>query len=324
MEGDQSKPNTVPGPAPTGQSSSLAPLSPSTNQAPPVSPSPAPAQPEPPQKRPLLRTMKSDTEELFKTSRPGLSQMIGSADSGQRFFGNLSKKKKNSIVVAVFAFLLLVGGGFYVWRTLQEGGGSVVRPSKLVTPPPFFITETSRTITVKAQDRLQFFRLIQDTMREQERYGSIKRLIIKLQERETERFATLADLFNFYNIRPPERLLNFVDKNLMVFVYYSEGGSRFGFAVKALDPDRTLLTMLNWEPAMLADFEPFFFGEMSGDMVGLFEDRTYRNIDWRLNKFNSPSDLGIAYVVFPAKDILVVTMSKSAMESVINRLFEAR
>ncbi len=309
MEGDQLKPNPVPGPAPAGQ--------PSSSSAPVITP-------EPPRKRPLLRTMKSDTEELFKTSRPSLSQMIGPADGGQRFFSSLSKKKKNSIVATVVALLLLGGGGFYVWRTSQQGGGSIIRPSKLVTPPPFFITETSRTITVKAQDRLQLFRLIRDTMKEQERYGSIKRLIIKLQDGETERFATIADLFNFYNIHPPERFLNFVDKNLMVFVYYGEEGSRFGFAVKALDPDRALLTMLNWEPALMSDFEAFFFGEIPGEMLDLFEDRTYRNIDWRLHKHSHDLDLDIGYLIFPAKNILVFTMSKAATESVINRLFEAR
>src|SRR3989344_2540853 len=108
MEGDQPKQNPVmPEPAPAGQPSSLAPIiqpssidkeraepsradvlpgviqpPPSANQAAPIQPASAPAQPEQPKKISLLRTMKSDTEEIFKTSHPSLSQMIGPAGSG--------------------------------------------------------------------------------------------------------------------------------------------------------------------------------------------------------------------------------------------------
>ncbi len=82
--------------------------------------------------------------------------------------------------------------------------------------------------------------------------------------------------------------------------------------------------MLSWEPGLLRTFTPFFFDEKVNSVIAPFEDRTYRNIDWRYLKLSQDKDLGIAHAVFPAGNILIITMSKEAMETTINRLFDAR
>ena len=67
-----------------------------------------------------------------------------------------------------------------------------------------------------------------------------------------------------------------------------------------------------------------FFGDEIKPLTSNFEDRTYRNIDWRYIKLSQEKDVGFGYTVFSAGNILVVTTSKAAMEEAINRLFDAR
>ena len=109
----------------------------------------------------------------------------------------------------------------------------------------------------------------------------------------------------------------------MAFVYTSEQGRRFGLAMETIDLDRTFLDLLSWESSLLADFLPLFFNQKPEAVITPFEDRTFRNIDWRYQKLSQAGDLGIGYALFPAKNLLVITTSKESMETVISRLFSA-
>jgi hypothetical protein len=64
-----------------------------------------------------------------------------------------------------------------------------------------------------------------------------------------------------------------------------------------------------------------FFDERTDTIVAPFEDRTYRNIDWRYLKLSQAKDLGIGYGVFPASNVLIFTTGKEGAETTINRLF---
>lgn len=273
-------------------------------------------------RKPSIRTMKGDTDELFKNTRPTLMQMIGPVDraTSRRIYKEDSHKK--TIIIGIITIFILGGGVFWFIKSRQT---AVVVPAVKTTPPaPFFTTETARTITVNAQDRQQFLKLMQDSFDEKERYGTIKRVIIKIQDQTGERYATIADLLGYYHIIPPEGLLSYLDAPLMTFMFYGESGTRFGFMTKTHDADRTILSFLSWEPSLILDFQPFFFGEKPGQILSSFEDRTYRNIDWRFLKLSRDKDFGIGYLIFPARNVLVVTTGKEETETLINRLFEAR
>ncbi|MBI3630877.1 MAG: hypothetical protein HY221_00890 [Candidatus Sungbacteria bacterium] len=274
-----------------------------------------------------IRTMKSDVDEFFKSTRPTLSAMIGQE---QATAAELPRKRKKLplLVFAGIAALAAVGAGlFFIPRFLP---GAAMPPAetgvqKLIPPPPFFATETSRTINADTNDRAQFLELMRDSWQEAEREGTAKRIVIKLKDGSQERFATLTDFFNLWRIMPPPSLLTQIDPQLMVFISYGHTGGRLGFAVRTNSPDRTLADMLSWEPALLTAFNPFFFSEkMTNTLFATFEDRTYRNIDWRYLKLSQDKDLGIGYAIFPAGNVLLMTTSKETMETAINRLFDAR
>ncbi len=271
--------------------------------------------------RPAVRTMKSDIDELIKGGRMTLGQMVG--PGAKNDFYQTAGKRRYLPLAGVLLIIVFVG----FWVMTRRGGDetSETRPIKLSVPTPLFATEASRTITIRYQDRLQFFRLLDDSLKEQELFGTIKRIVVKIQMADgTEHFASFADFVDLYRLTPPKNLTQFLEGPLMLFVYYGENGSRLGLATKTSDPDRTMLSMFSWESSLVLDFRSLFFGTQFGDPAEGFEDRTYRNIDWRFIKSARAENLGIGYTIFPARGVLVITTSKEAMEKAIDKLFEAK
>lgn len=282
-------------------------------------------------RKPVIRTMRSDAEELFKTTKPSLIQMIGTQQATPPTPDRQTSRIPLLLTFGIILiFIVGVGGGvFFFIRQMGAGGatqpaGGSAPVSVRAAPPPYFATESSRTITVKKQDRAGFLRLMEDSWREEEREGMVKRLIIMLQDGPQEYPVALTDFLELWRIAPPASLTQRLDQNLMAFLYQGKTGNRLGFAARTREPERTFADMLSWEPSILAGITPLFFDERANAIVAPFEDRTYRNIDWRYLKLSQERDLGVGYAVFPAGNIFVLTIGKEGMETVINRLYDAR
>lgn len=277
------------------------------------------------EKHPSVRTMKSDIEELFKNTKPSLVQILSkevSMSSPRVPQENKIKIPYYIARIALPAAVLLVA---VLASVLLFGQREEMPPKKMAAPPGYFATESSRTITVREKDRPLLLRLISDSAREFERSGTIKRILIKIQKNSGEEvFAKTSDVFRFYRITPPGELPSLLESHIMPFFFYTNREARFGFAARIQNPDRVLRDFIQWESSLSAAFRPFFFDKKIEESVAPFEDRAYRNIDWRYIKLSQEEDIGIGYVIFPAKNLLVVATSKEAMETIINRLFETR
>ena len=268
--------------------------------------------------------MRSDVERLFKTAPPSVAQMIGKSGPINPAVRKRARIASLYLVLGIAVVLvLIIGETAYYFRNTIFPPPSATEIKKAVVPAPFFATESSRTIEVGQTDRQQFLKLMNDSMQEFERDGTVKRIIIKFSDTPDQRFANMTDFLDAYHITPPENFLKRLTSGLMIFVYTSSG-TRLGLAVKTSDPTRTMRDMLDWEPTMLVSFRPLFFGQQLSPVTATFEDRSYRNIDWRYLKLASDTDIGIGYTIFPAGNILVITTSRALMETAINRLFDAR
>lgn len=264
--------------------------------------------------------MRSDVQEYFKTSKPSFLDLVSlETKLPPTDFGG--KIRINFLPIILGAAVLAIAGTLAYFFLFPLGETPLVK--KIVPPAPFFATESSRTITVK-DDSSQFLQLMIDSFREPERTGIIKRIIIKLENQGSERFADFADFADLYRMSPPKPLVDRLNPPLMTFFFAGSDGNRFGIAVKTKDTDRTFLDMLGWESSVFLDLRPLFFDQPPESTLSLFEDRTYRNIDWRYQKLSLQKDFGIGYAVFPAKNLLIIATSKELMETVINRLFDAQ
>lgn len=272
-----------------------------------------------------IRTMKSDIDTLLKTTKPSLINMLSreaEKETSPRIGPKLADYKNVIIIGAVSLFLVSAGlASFWIFssRTPAEEA-----PQKLVPSSPLFAVESSRTIEVKTLDRVQFINLMADSFREFERAGTVKRIIVKVADGPQERFATVSDFFNFYRITVPQNVLTELSGEPMFFFYYGGSGARFGMAVRVKNEDRALRAALFWEDTMRPDLYPLLFANKSVQENAVFEDRTYKNIDWRFVKLFPEEDIGISYTVFPAETVFVLTTGKESMEAVIGRLFDAR
>lgn len=272
-----------------------------------------------------IRTMKSDLDRLFQTTPPSIAQMITQPGSINPAVKKAHRNASVYVVLGVMLVLLMIAGAgaYYFSDTLFPAAPPVER-IKAVPPTPLFATESSRTIEVPPTNRQQFIKLMADAMKEFERNGTMKHVLVKLSDVTGERFITPSDFFHFYQITPPATLMKRLGANLMIVVYTAASGTRMGLAVKTNDINRTLRDMLDWEPSMLNDIKPLFFGVPLAPVSTTFEDRSYHNIDWRYLKLSSDTDIGIGYGVFPAKNVLIITTSKEFTETIIDRLFNAR
>lgn len=265
--------------------------------------------------------MKSDMDEFMKSAKTSLVNILArEAERQPATHPKPARKISYQYIIGGIIVIAVIGISAFLLRSGEE----TPAPQRLVPPAPFFATETSRTITARTGDRQTLKALLEDSARERERPGTIKRILIKLQDGARERFATLTDLLELYDITPPPTFLDLIQPPLMTVFFRGREESRFGFVVQSNDPDRTLGIMLSWESSLLYDFRPFLFDEKPQVVLGPFEDRTYRNIDWRYLKLSQEKDIGIGYGIFPGGKNVVVATSKESMEKMIDRLFEAR
>lgn len=285
-------------------------------------------QKEPEQSDPSIRTMKSDMDQLFAKGKPAVAQMAGRAGEHVPVVRKQAQRAGIYLVAGLILILfLLFGGAAYMLRGYwwKLAFGPQTPTSQATEPPaPFFTTESSRTVTVRGDNRTQFLLLMEDALAEVEREKSMKRIVIKVEDASGEKFADLEDVFSLYRIESPGLLLDRIGDPLMTFVFYGEDGSRLGFAAGVHDQDRAFRDLLFWEQTMVNDLAPIFGTKALTPLTSAFEDRTYRNIDWRFIKLSREKDLGIGYTIFPAGRVFILATSKTMMERVIDRMFDIR
>ena len=289
-------------------------------------------------KGPALRTMKSDLEELTKSTvrPPALTTASENLEAKTKTQGGTTltvsavarpkpsrAAKKVAIFISAGTFLiLLLAVGLYFYSREET-----VQVPQVTTPPPppqqapvFFATEASITLTLTPQDRQGFLRALEKESSDAGRPGTVKRLTVKLLDGPQERLLTLADFLEILESQPPPQLLENMDPYVSLFVFYGGGGGRIGLVAKTRDGNRALRDLYLWENTLWSSFQSLFFGKEQDIKTDEFKDRIYKNIDWRFLGVSSQEDLGIGYTVFPARGVLIITTGREAMETIISRL----
>ncbi len=278
-----------------------------------------------PRRAPAIRTMKTDIQELFQKTKPSFIHIVGqeiAARTGKEERGG-PRWIRSLVAVGLIGTLTAAIALSLSWW-LRAPASAPLEPTNKNSGSQLFSSERTLEITAKTAGRIRFGQTIEAAVKQGERAGTITRIAIALEDGPQVRPATLADFFGLYRIRPPQNFLSSVEQPFMPFVYHGGGGGRLGLAARVRDADRTLFNLLAWEKNMLIDLGPFFFGEKPGEQASAFEDRTYRNIDWRFLKLSADGSSGIAYAVFPAHDVFILTTSRESLEKTVDRLFEVR
>lgn len=293
------------------------------------------------QRKPAIRTMRSDVEELTRSAvkppafsiaqnlaatprtKTGATLSISSLNQGPPY---VTTRTVGFVLIGVLLLLLLAAGGYFYDRGRKNQEPQAIIPppqgsqTSLQQTPIFFATESQTTIALTGNDRQGFLDALKNESSLPGRAGTVKRLTIKLQDGPQERLMTVADFLEILGAQPPSQFLDHMGLYPSFFIFYGPGGGRIGFVAKTRDGNRALRDLFLWENTLISSFKPLFFGEELDLGTNEFEDRIYKNIDWRFSGLSSKEDLGIGYTVFPAKNLLVITTGKEALETIISRL----
>lgn len=276
---------------------------------------------------PAIRTMRSDVEGLFQKNQPSVAQMMAQTQTPPRekikfrFHFPFSYK-----IFAVLGAVIILAGFIYFFPSFFPkafpGAQKPPATQPAGTSVAFFSTESVTPLTIQL-DHVPFFTEIKSVVKASDRQKTIRKIVIQFvaTQKTPARIASVSDFFNLYRITAPSQFLERLYPDFMPFVFYGKTGGRFGFLMRTKDPARTLRDVISWEKSLARDFDPFLFDAPVTQISPSFEDKTYRNIDWRFLHLSKDQDLGIAYTLFPAKDYLIFTTSKEAMETVIDRIF---
>jgi len=265
--------------------------------------------------------MKSDLEQLSRSSKVSVIQMASEelkTHPPEIKLKQKSAKKTLLIIGGLLLFLTLTGLALYTFILNPK---TVEQPSAPKPPALPFGVEREATITVRLEEKLGFLKQLKEFAKEPGRRGTITGIRLKVWDGPQERFASLRDFADLMAFNSPASLRGRFESNFVLFFYHGTDQNYFGFAAKASDENMIFREMILWEPMLVQDLYPFFFKEATGSPITEFEDRSYRNIDWRWAKISENEDLGIAYTIFPQNKLLVVTTGQEAMERVIDRLF---
>ncbi len=222
-------------------------------------------------------------------------------------------------IIAAFFFILIGGGiGAYVYIRYSAPPPDTVR---VLAPPPEPLFSIEKKNEILAKEATGVVRRIREIAAENQRPGTMIRLIPGIEDDAGRRYADFRDIMGFFDMTIPDTLLTAIDPSrVMMFAYYREGYTSIGVAVATRDPDRALAATIYWEPDMPEEFQRFL-GAGIESAPSKFEDRMYRNIDWRFAPFSKRQDLGIAYTVFHTKNLLVITTGEEALKNAMDRIF---
>lgn len=283
-----------------------------------------PTQENTPQKGPGIRTMKTDIAEYLKETKPSLLSILTkemkpeewAAPSG---YALKAKPRWFPLFSALAAILLFAGGGYWAFTRFGEwggGGGESIVPLR-----PVFASEKTKTVLARdAKDLLRNLQLLGDDL---ERDGLVTKIDMRMREGESAVSLMPKTFFSAIGAEPPAEFYANHTSALHPFLYSDRGVPRFVLLLVSRNGARSLQQMLFWEPTIQRDWEALFLGRLPESAVGVFTDKSFRNINYRFLSLSRSEDFGVGYFLFGVKNYLVITTSEKAIEVVISRLFEA-
>lgn len=275
-----------------------------------------------PPNEPMIRTMKSDVATFLKTNKPSLVSILAEQARGE---APMSERSSHHIFWPFFlaALALAALGTIGILWYVNSKPAPPPSESEVITPPPFFFYERVTELAIP-RSRKNFLGALQRTSGSAP-IGSFERLIIRSADSEHGNpILGIGDIFTILGIEPPPGFTDSITGPPQLYTYQERSGPRFGMIFETRNPSRVLQALFTWEPSIQHDFNAFFLGASAPSTLRPFLDMTYRNTDYRYLSINQEQDLGIGYLQFAAKRLIVITTSEESLRLTLNRLFENR
>ena len=268
--------------------------------------------------------MESDISKLLKEEKPSVLELV-TKRRGEEMFSTATGAKNPliswkiiSITTASLVVFLIIGFFAYKYFLGPEtrSGGEI----KIEKKPVIYVSYDEETEIV-LKNKNEFASKVNEVARESSRFGTLKKLDIKIANGEIKN-VLFKDFLRILEAAPPIDLEFVVLPELQQFIYYSDTRATLASIFKVSDTARALADMLSWEPRIPAELNEFLLGASSEINIVFFEDKTHAGVPYRFAKMSFSEDLGFGYFVFPEKKYLVIASSEEAIRIIINRLLE--
>lgn len=189
---------------------------------------------------------------------------------------------------------------------------------ELVIPPLPFYIENSQTLKISQASEVPF--LLFQALKGKTALDSVNRIL--LEDTVNVKILGLKELFDSFNITPPDNFYEKLSNDATLFVYSQEEGNRLGLTVKISTKEGLAGIMASWEGNMEENFKSFFelLGKTEPALSSSFKDAKYQEASFRFQTFNR-QDLGIVYAIFD--NYFILTTSWKSMEKTLDKLKEA-
>lgn len=276
-----------------------------------------------PRTEPTIRTMKSDVAEFLKTTKPSLVSILAEqARSDAPLIQEPSHRKTWLLVVGAIAFAGIITTGILSY--LQTTKPSSPAHTVTVAPAPLIFFDRVSEVTI-AKTRKDLLGALVRSGAASGQTGSFDRLVIRADDPGHQNpVLGIEDLFSILGANPPSGFNESITGVPQLFIYHEASGPHLGIILEARNPSRVVQALLTWEPSLQQDLDAFFLGKSPPGSLKPFIDTTYRNIDFRYLALDPTTDIGIGYLQFNAKHLIVIATSEETLRLTVNRLFENR
>lgn len=288
------------------------------------------------EKEPAIRTMKSDVAEFLKKTKPSLVSLLtkqAQADEARLpgrggYAGEESGGHRLMKLVFVLVGLVLAAGGVFAVYTYFQKAKLPPPPSKPASggAPPALIFFEDVAEKTAAGERRELLAMLEAAGEDSQPVGTFRRLVIRTRNGSGEN--AVIGLGEFLRMaasgNPPRNFMETARGVPQFFIYRQSSGPHFGIMFETADPAKTLQTLRFWEPAMQNDLEAFFLGRPPPASFSGFQDLIYKNLDFRYLRLKPDNDVGLGYLYFPARRLIIISTSEESLYLVINRLLESR
>ncbi len=278
-----------------------------------------------PASAPAIRTLRSDIARFLKSDKaPSIASIIASREALAKPAAPSGRRTKLWLLASIgFGIgLVALSAGIISYRRGGETRAPVSRAPEISHPPLiFFESQAERTI---ALDPAELSAWLEAGTRRPGATGMLRLVTLVREAGGRAHPLAPAELFALIGVSPPAGFGASLGVRVEFFTAFETNGPRLGMLVETQNPARTFEGLLIWEPSLTRDLELLFGGRTPPPSFGPFQDKTYRNVDFRYLVLDPAEDLGIGYLVFPGKKLLAIATSESSLHTIIDRLFQAR
>ncbi|MEI6528368.1 MAG: hypothetical protein WCO10_01705 [bacterium] len=293
---------------------------------PAANPSPANA---PSQSRPIIRTYKSDIQDIMKTDHVS-SVNIAIAETEkmrskiQSSVIEEAKKESNITTVILTISLILVIVAIGIIFLVFSGNTNPATQSQTVTPISLFTAERNQEINVASSTAMMLGTTIRTQIKNSTiSVNSVENIFLTQNTTAGKTLLSTSDLVSVLNLTLPDILERSLTSDYMIG-FFAFGQNLPFLILKTSSFENAYAGMLQWEKNIRSDLATIF--SLPTETVSLtsqtntkgFEDKVVANNDTRILKDNYGQTILLYSII--GKDTIIISTSEVSFKEVLARL----